>query len=92
MILRTIAIASIVLVTASAAHAQQRPLLTEDPETVGTGRILVEAGLTDSRDRTFSGSGLSYAENGRTRRASSPPSRKITLRWRLLPIGVDVHS
>jgi hypothetical protein len=58
MILRTIVIASIVLVTASAAHAQQRPLVTEDPETVGTGRILVEAGLTQSRDRTFSGSGL----------------------------------
>jgi hypothetical protein len=58
MILRTIAIVSIVLVTASAADAQQRPLVTEDPETVGTGRILVEAGLTQSQDRTFSGSGL----------------------------------
>jgi hypothetical protein len=58
MIHRTIAIVSIVLVTASAAQAQQRPLVTEDPETVGTGRILVEAGLTQSRDRTFSGSGL----------------------------------
>lgn len=58
MIQRTIAIASVVLASAGAAHAQQRPLLTEDPETVGTGRILVEAGLTTSRDRTFSGSGL----------------------------------
>jgi hypothetical protein len=58
MIHRTIAIVSIVLITASAAQAQQRPLVTEDPETVGTGRILVEAGLTQSRDRTFSGSGL----------------------------------
>ena len=32
--------------------------MTEDPETVGTGRVLVEAGLTYARDRTFSGSGL----------------------------------
>jgi Putative MetA-pathway of phenol degradation len=58
MILRSIAIASLVWSLADAAHAQQRPLLTEDPETVGTGRVLLEAGLTHSRDRTFTGSGL----------------------------------
>jgi hypothetical protein len=58
MILRSIAIATLVLGTADAARAQQRPLLTEDPETVGPGRLLLEAGLTHSRDRTFSGSGL----------------------------------
>jgi hypothetical protein len=50
--------ALIVAGAAQLAHAQQRPLVTEDPETVGTGRVLVEAGLTHSRDRTFSGSGL----------------------------------
>jgi hypothetical protein len=46
------------LLAASTTFAQQRPLVTEDPETVGTGRILVEAGLTQSWDRSFSGSGL----------------------------------
>ena len=27
------------------ASAQQRPLVTEDPETIGAGRMLVEAGV-----------------------------------------------
>ena len=27
---------------ATVAHAQQRPLVTEDPETIGGGRVLVE--------------------------------------------------
>lgn len=58
MNLRSIAIVSCLLLSADAAFAQQRPLLTEDPETVGTGRVLLETGLTYSRDREFSGSGL----------------------------------
>jgi hypothetical protein len=32
------------------SFAQQRPLQTEDPETIGSGRILVEAGLDYRRD------------------------------------------
>jgi hypothetical protein len=40
------------------ALAQQRPLVTEDPETVGAGRILIEAGLDYERDVTFPVSGL----------------------------------
>lgn len=33
-----------------AAFAQQRPLQTEDPETIGAGRILIEAGIDYNRD------------------------------------------
>ncbi|HEV3139015.1 MAG TPA: hypothetical protein VGY57_00795 [Vicinamibacterales bacterium] len=47
-----------VLVTASSAFAQQRPLVTEDPEPIGAGRILIEAGLDDARDAQFPVSGL----------------------------------
>jgi hypothetical protein len=41
-----------------AAFAQQRPLVTEDPETIGTGRILAEAGFDYGRDVTYPASGL----------------------------------
>jgi hypothetical protein len=51
-------VTAVIGIGAAAAEAQQRPLVTEDPETVGTGRVLVETGLTYARDRTFSGSGL----------------------------------
>lgn len=37
----------------STALAQQRPLVTEDPETIGTGRILLEGGLSFESDQTF---------------------------------------
>jgi len=40
------------------AAAQQRPLVTEDPETVGGGRVLVEAGIDVARSIFFPGSGL----------------------------------
>lgn len=38
--------------------AQQRPLTTEDPETVGAGRVLVEGGFDYGRKVTFPASGL----------------------------------
>jgi hypothetical protein len=41
-----------------AAFAQQRPLVTEDPETIGTGRILAEAGFDYGRDVTYPAAGL----------------------------------
>jgi hypothetical protein len=53
--------ATIVLIlaaTSSPAWAQQRPLVTEDPETVGGGRVLLEAGLDVERDVFFPVSGL----------------------------------
>jgi hypothetical protein len=46
------------LMQASPASAQQRPLGTEDPETIGTGHVLVEAGVSHSRDMFYPVSGL----------------------------------
>ena len=40
------------------AFAQQRPLVTEDPETIGSGRVLIEAGLEQSFDSEYPASGL----------------------------------
>ncbi len=42
----------------TAAWAQQRPLVTEDPEVIGAGRILVEVGLDYGREVEFPASGL----------------------------------
>lgn len=39
-------------------QAQQRPLVTEDPESIGAGSILVEAGVDYSRDVFYPASGL----------------------------------
>jgi hypothetical protein len=41
-----------------AAGAQQRPLVTEDPETIGAGRLLIEAGLDYGRGVEYPVSGL----------------------------------
>ena len=46
------------LLLPGAASAQQRPLVTEDPETIGAGRILVEGGLDYSWDVEYPASGL----------------------------------
>ena len=50
--------AAFVLFVASGAAAQQRPLTTEDPETIGAGRALVEAGFDYARDVEYRASGL----------------------------------
>ena len=44
--------------TAGPVLAQQRPLLTEDPETIGDGLILLETGIEHAWDQTFTVSGL----------------------------------
>jgi hypothetical protein len=57
----TLAGAALLLATlgaAAPAWAQQRPLVTEDPETIGAGRMLVEAGFDYGRDVEFPVSGL----------------------------------
>jgi len=46
------------LLFAPGAFAQQRPLVTEDPETIGDDRILVEAGFDYARDVEYPLSGL----------------------------------
>jgi len=42
------------VLVAGTAHAQQRPLVTEDPETIGAGRVLLEGGFSlDSEQSNF---------------------------------------
>jgi hypothetical protein len=55
---RSIVAVILLVITALPAAAQQRPLLTEDPETVGGGVILVEGGLDVERDIFYPVSGL----------------------------------
>jgi hypothetical protein len=55
--MRLSALALFVL-AASPAFAQQRPLKTEDPETIGAGRLLIETGVDVNRDAEFPVSGL----------------------------------
>ena len=43
---------------ARSAAAQQRPLVTEDPETIGGGRILIETGVDVAYDIFYPASGL----------------------------------
>lgn len=61
MIRRLICYLSLVICyfsVAAPSFAQQRPLQTEDPETIGSGRILIEAGVDYQRDVTYPVSGL----------------------------------
>jgi len=44
--------------SASSALAQQRPLVTEDPETIGTGNVLIEGGFDTQRGVFYPASGL----------------------------------
>jgi hypothetical protein len=43
---------------ARTASAQQRPLVTEDPETIGTGNVLIEGGFDVQRGVFYPASGL----------------------------------
>jgi hypothetical protein len=58
--MRTTLIAVLITLTlaATTVFAQQRPLVTEDPETVGAGRVLVEGGLDYTTDVVYPASGL----------------------------------
>jgi hypothetical protein len=40
------------------ASAQQRPLVTEDPEPIGSGRLLIEGGIDAAHDQQYPVSGL----------------------------------
>jgi hypothetical protein len=46
------------LLVCRAANAQQRPLLTEDPEPIGAGRVLLEGGIEFARNEHYPVSGL----------------------------------
>ncbi len=56
--MRVIAMAFVVLLAVHPAAAQQRPLVTEDPETVGAGLVLIEGGLDIQRGVVYPVSGL----------------------------------
>jgi hypothetical protein len=53
-----LAVLTLVLILPAAAFAQQRPLITEDPETIGAGRVLLETGLDYGRGVEYPVSGL----------------------------------
>jgi hypothetical protein len=44
--------------TAASSSAQQRPLVTEDPETIGAGLVLLEGGIDLQQDVFYPASGL----------------------------------
>ncbi|PYR48714.1 MAG: hypothetical protein DMF89_14805 [Acidobacteria bacterium] len=46
------------VLTCGSAAAQQRPLVTEDPEPIGAGRVLIEGGIAYSQDEKYTVSGL----------------------------------
>ena len=48
----------VVLAGAAPLAAQQRPLVTEDPESIGSGLVLIETGFDYHRDQQFPVSGL----------------------------------
>jgi hypothetical protein len=56
--MRIVLASLILLLGAGSAVAQQRPLLTEDPETIGAGRVLVEGGVEYDNDAVYPVSGL----------------------------------
>src|SRR5262245_26408406 len=58
MKLRIVLVAAVVLAVAHSAAAQQRPLVTEDPEPIGAGRILIEGGFDYAFDEHYPASGL----------------------------------
>lgn len=54
---RILALAALLLFPLS-AFAQQRPLVTEDPETIGAGRVLTEFGFDAGKGVSYPASGL----------------------------------
>jgi hypothetical protein len=56
--LRLVCLAFLTVLVARTAAAQQRPLVTEDPEPIGAGRVLIEGGLDYSHDEHYPVSGL----------------------------------
>src|SRR2546430_9696520 len=57
----TIRFAVVCIVAVLIAHpvsAQQRPLVTEDPEPIGAGRVLIEGGIDYAHNQSYPVSGL----------------------------------
>jgi hypothetical protein len=51
-------VVALLLVRSHPAAAQQRPLVTEDPEPIGAGRLLLEGGIDFANDQQYPVSGL----------------------------------
>ena len=51
-------VAGVMFAHAASAGAQQRPLVTEDPETIGSGLVLIEGGFDQQHDVFYPASGL----------------------------------
>ena len=58
MRLRSVLVLCILLAICRPAAAQQRPLVTEDPEPIGAGRVLIEGGIDLAHDQHYPASGL----------------------------------
>ena len=58
MELRLVFAACLVVTLADSAFAQQRPLVTEDPESIGSGRVLIEGGVDYAHNPEYPLSGL----------------------------------
>jgi hypothetical protein len=56
--MRTFLVSVLISLAAGTAFAQQRPLVTEDPETIGAGRVLLEGGVEYDREMVYPVSGL----------------------------------
>jgi hypothetical protein len=57
-VFKVAAIAVCMVCGAGVATAQQRPLVTEDPETIGSGLVLIEGGIDHLREVIYPASGL----------------------------------
>jgi hypothetical protein len=57
-VLRGCFLVAALLNAANLASAQQRPLVTEDPEPIGAGRVLIEGGVDAARAQEYPVSGL----------------------------------
>ena len=55
---RSLWLASILIGLPSVVAAQQRPLVTEDPEPIGAGRVLIEGGIDFGANQEYPVSGL----------------------------------
>ena len=58
IIVHKLALVAFLLACAGVASAQQRPLDTQDPETIGAGRVLVEGGISAQHNITYPLSGF----------------------------------
>ena len=58
LVFRSFWLASVLIALSTAAAAQQRPLVTEDPEPIGAGRVLLEGGIDFGENQEYPVSGL----------------------------------